>query len=305
MIKLALMHTRHAQYPAGMSPNRFASSIRTDSPEGCEIALLGMPDDLGVRLNGGRPGAADGPRAIRDALSRYGVTEQFLCDLPRVFDAGDVEPDGGEDAAALARTHDRISAASEALAARGMTVIGLGGGHDLTYALARGVARAHAGKPMPGVYFDAHLDVRETPGSGMSFRKLVEDKIVSTLRIIGFNPLVNQREHAEWFLSHGGMIAPHGSDPLGGIDVEGAFVSVDLDAIDMSAAPGVSAPNPAGLSPGHVAVAMEKLGQFYNLRCLDFMELSPPHDEGDRTARVAAHLLLSFLRGYGMRRQRV
>lgn len=305
MNKTALAHTRPARYPAGMSPGRFASTIQTDSPKGCAIALLGLPDDLGVRLNGGRPGAADGPRAIREALSRYGVTEQFLCDLPLVFDAGDVLPDEGNDAAALARTHDRVSAVSEALAARGMTVIGLGGGHDLTYALVRGVGRAHASKPMPGVYFDAHLDVRETPGSGMSFRKLLDERIALTLRVIGFNPLVNLREHAKWFLSHGGVIAPHDSDPLGGIDVEGAFVSVDLDAIDMSAAPGVSAPNPAGLAPRDVALAMERFGQFYNLRCLDFMELSPPHDEGGRTARLAAHLLLSFLRGFGLRRQRV
>jgi len=287
-----------------MSPARFASTIQTDAPDGCSIALLGLPDDLGVRLNNGRPGAKDGPKAIRDALSKYGVTEQILCDLPRVFDAGDVIPAEGDDSRALVQTHDRVSASAETLACAGMLVIGLGGGHDLTYALARGVWRAHEKQRMPGIYFDAHLDVRDTPGSGMSFRKMLDEEIASNLRIIGFNPLVNLREHAEWFLSKGCVIAPHGSDPLGGIDREGGFVSVDIDAIDMSSAPGVSAPNPTGLDPRDVAVALEKLGQFYNLRCLDFMELSPPHDEGGRTARLAAHLLLSFLRGVGMRTPR-
>ncbi|MBX3389483.1 MAG: arginase family protein [Phycisphaeraceae bacterium] len=259
-----------------------------------------MPDDLGVHLNNGRPGAREGPHAIRDALSRYGVASQFLCELPAVFDAGDVVPAEGQDAQALARTHDRVSEATEALARRGMLVIGFGGGHDLTYALVRGVARAR-GSLMPGIYFDAHLDVRDTPGSGMSFRRLLDENIASNLRIVGFNPLVNQREHAEWFIKHRGVIAPAGSDPLGGIDTNGGFVSVDLDCVDMGAAPGVSAPNPAGLGPRELADAMERLGQHYNLRCLDFMELCPPHDEGGRTARLAAHLLLSFLRGIGLR----
>lgn len=295
-----LPHCTSAKYPANIAPTRFAATIRTDSPEGCSIAILGMPDDLGVRLNNGRPGASNGPSAIRDALSRYGVASQFLCDLPAVYDAGDVAPAEGQDSHALARTHDRVSEAAEALARRGMLVIGLGGGHDLTYALARGVARAHKSR-MPGIYFDAHLDVRDTPGSGMSFRRLLEEEIASNLRIVGFNPLVNQREHAEWFLDHRGVIAPAGSDPLGGIDSNGGFVSVDLDCLDMGVAPGVSAPNPAGMSPGELAAALERFGQNYNLRCLDFMELCPPHDEGGRTARLAAHLLLSFLRGVGLR----
>lgn len=297
---LKLPHCTPAKYADGIASTRFAASIRTDSPDGCSIAILGMPDDLGVRLNNGRPGASEGPRAIREAIGRYGVASQFLCELPPVFDAGNVTPAEGTDARALAQTHDRVSDTAEALARRGMLVIGLGGGHDLTYALARGVARAYT-SPMPGIYFDAHLDVRDTPGSGMSFRRLLDEGIASNLRIVGFNPLVNQREHAEWFLSHRGVIAPAGSDPLGGIDTNGGFVSVDLDCLDMGVAPGVSAPNPAGLGSRDLTIAMERLGQYYNLRCLDFMELCPPHDEGGRTARLAAHLLLSFLRGIGLR----
>ncbi|HTV22665.1 MAG TPA: hypothetical protein VMG12_28445, partial [Polyangiaceae bacterium] len=52
---------------------RFASTLRPD-PEGCRCALLGLADDLGVKLNGGRVGARGGPSAFRAALARYGVT---------------------------------------------------------------------------------------------------------------------------------------------------------------------------------------------------------------------------------------
>ncbi|MFO0861614.1 MAG: arginase family protein [Phycisphaerales bacterium] len=296
-----LPHCRPPIGSPGIPPSRFAASIRTDSPEGCSFALLGMPDDLGVRLNSGRPGANDGPGAFRAALERYGVTQTWWADLPRLFDAGDVVPAEGEDAAALAATHERVSAAAAALAAKGMTVIGIGGGHDLTYALVRGVHRAHGHKTMSGLYFDAHLDVRDTPGSGMPFRKLVEDGIVKNLRIVGFNPLVNLREHAAWFQGRGGTIAPPGAVSVGGLETTGSFVSVDLDSLDASAAPGVSAPNPAGISASALTEQMTILGQTYDLRCIDFMELCPAHDEGGRTARLAAHLMLSYLYGVSRR----
>lgn len=296
-----LPHCQAPTYSPGIPATRFAASIRTDSPDGCSFALLGMPDDLGVRLNNGRPGAKDGPRAFRAALERYGVIQTWWADLPGVFDAGDVIPAEGSDPAALVATHERVSAASAALSSRGMTVIGIGGGHDLTYALVRGVHRAHGEKTISGLYFDAHLDVRDTPGSGMAFRKLVDDGIVKNLRIVGFNPLVNLREHAAWFQARGGTIAPPGAVSVGGLDTTGSFVSVDLDAIDASSAPGVSAPNPAGISAAVLTEQMTILGQTYDLRCIDFMELCPAHDEGGRTARLAVHLMLSYLYGVSRR----
>jgi arginase family enzyme len=42
-------------------------------------------------------------------------------------------------------------------------------------------------------------------------------------------------------------------------------------------------------------------GQDPGVRCFDIMELCPAHDEGGRTARLAAHVFLSFLRGFAGR----
>ena len=46
------------------APSRMAARIRTDSPDGCAVALLGVPDDTGVELNSGRLGAAEGPGGV-------------------------------------------------------------------------------------------------------------------------------------------------------------------------------------------------------------------------------------------------
>ncbi|MDX9912529.1 MAG: formimidoylglutamase [Phycisphaerales bacterium] len=281
-----------------IAEGRFARSIQTDRHEGCRVALLGVPDDLGVRLNRGRPGAREGPTALRRALASYGTLTPHGFDWPGVFDAGDVQPAPGEDEDALHETHDRVEEAARALHALGLTVIGIGGGHDLTLPLARAAARARQAR-LGVVYLDAHLDVREAAGSGMPFRALVEQGHVRELRVHGLRDEANAREHIEWFLSKGGVIDrdedvdrwPHGD----------VYASLDLDAIDAAHAPGVSALNPAGLTPREAERWARQAGRHQGVRGFDLMELNPWHDEQGRTARVAAMLLLAFLRGVSER----
>ena len=291
-------HTVHARWP-DRPATRFASTIRTDSPDGCALALLGMPDDTGVRLNNGRPGAADGPAAFRRALARYGVAEPCGRPWPLVYDAGDVPP-AGTDPRSLAETHQRVTEAAAAILRRGLIPVGIGGGHDLTFALVRPLALSD--DTLAGVSFDAHLDVREDPGSGMPFRALIEQCGLSQLSVCGLSAIVNSAEHEAYFRSHNGHVV---RDDKVAETIEnaraGLFVSFDLDVIDMAYAPGVSAPNPAGWTPRQAEAAAFAAGRCARVRCFDIMELSPPNDHGDRTARLAAQLFLSFLRGVAER----
>jgi formiminoglutamase len=287
-------HTTPAAWPAGLAPSRFAATIRRDSPAGCAVALLGLPDDLGVRLNHGRPGAAQGPNAFRAALARHGVAEPAGAPWPRVYDAGDVVPDES-----LEGTHARVTAATAALLGLGVLPIAIGGGHDLTFPFVRAVAQ-HVGA-LTGVYFDAHLDVRETAGSGMAFRRLIEDGHARSLHLHGFRPLVNSREHHAWFIAHGGHAAIDGAEPALPPEPLHLFTSFDLDVLDAAFAPGVSAPNPCGWTPREAERWVLACGADPRVRCFDLMELCPPHDDGERTARLAAHLFLAFLAGFAAR----
>ncbi len=286
---MSVPHCQPGRWPEQIGASRFASRIRRDSPEGCRLALLGMPDDTGVGLNGGRLGAAEGPTALRRALARYGAAEASGIEWPGVFDAGDVEP-----ADELDETHDRVSVAVDALLAADLFPIGIGGGHDLTYAFVRPLATRLPG--MVGVYFDAHLDVREQKGSGMPFRRLVEDCSVRELHVLGLDRFANSAEHVRWFQGHGGRIdSLEPTDPLPAGDL---FVSLDLDVIDQAHAPGVSAMNPSGWSPERAEAWVRAAGRSTRVRCFDIMELSPPHDENGRTSRLAARLLLAFLEAF-------
>lgn len=288
-----LPNTSAPPWPGDTPAGRFASTIRTDSSDGCTVALLGLPDDTGVRLNNGRTGAAGGPKAFRAALARYGVADSAGGYLPLVFDAGDVMPTGS-----LEKTHERVTEVTTALLDRGLFPIAIGGGHDLTYPFVRAVAVKYP--QLAGIYFDAHLDVRETPGSGMPFRRLVEDCDVSALHLHGFRPLVNSLEHLDWFRAHGGRI--HAENAKVALPkTKNLFVSFDLDVLDAAHAPGVSALNPAGWNVREAEAWVRACGADPRVRCFDLMELNPAHDPDGRTARVAAHLFLTFLQGYAQR----
>lgn len=294
-----------------------------DSPS-TPIALIGLPDDTGVSLNNGRPGAAHGPAAFRAALARFGNPFDAASGQPlttRFIDYGDIVcSDRAEPVARLHENHDRASAAVEAIQGAGFITVGIGGGHDGTFAFARGLARSveksNRDSRIAGINLDPHLDVRETTGSGMPFRQLIEQSYLDPARFVelGTGRFSNSRDHIEYLTarnSHPVTIDRLLTDPTGAIDHafdtafgsgNTGFVTIDLDALNGSHAPGVSAVNPMGVSPAIAAAVAERAGETAAVRHFDIMELSPPHDDG-RTARIAALLFIHFLTGFE-RRQR-
>jgi formimidoylglutamase len=310
---LRIVHTRPGLWPE-RRPGRFADNVR-EAPEGCGVALLGLPDDTGVRLNFGRPGAKDGPNALRAALSSFGTTfdalrQEQLATL--VFDAGDVEPAAGDDEAALFETHRRVEAAARALHELGLVVIGLGGGHDLSLPTLSALSK-HAGHAIGGINVDAHLDVRQRVGSGMPFRRLIDGGSLDPAHFVelGLGRFSNDQQDFEWLLARGAELVlvddvlRHGlrADALLDRALRSGvgFLSIDLDGLDAAVAPGVSARNPHGLRVEHASELAEAAGARSSVRHFDMMELCPPHDSEGRTARTAAYLLLSFMAGYARR----
>jgi formimidoylglutamase len=259
------------------------------------IGLIGFADDTGVRLNGGRPGAVEGPDAFRAALAGYGAAHSVaLHGLPvPVIDLGNVVP-----ADDLHATHERVTTVVSAALELGLLPVGIGGGHDLTFPEVRAVIDTlirPAGRALHGIYFDAHLDVREEDGSGMPFRRLLEHDGIDRLSLFGMDPLSNTPAHLEWFQAHGGELVDWTAIDWPRSPAQ--FVSICLDVIDMAQAPGVSAPHPAGWPARRLADYAEAAGRCPAVCCFDLMELSPPHDDQGRTARLAAHLFLHFLAG--------
>lgn len=315
-------------------PTRVAERITplTDATPAGSLAILGLPEDLGIALNNGRTGAAKAPNAFRQAMLRYGMDFDTLAKANltvNIVDAGDITPAAPEEfgdgrealIGALHETHRRTSERARLLHQRGLIVVGIGGGHDLTLPTVRALAEVSGG-PVGGINVDAHLDVRPEPGSGMPYRVLIEHKHVDPTRFVefGIGRFTCLREHVEWLHERGGTIVTADEAIGDRMTVEQAFatalprhiedgrevvrdgfVSIDLDAIDAGMAPGVSAVNPMGLPVPLVARIAERAGRHPGVRHFDLMELSPPHDVESRTARLAVHLFMHFIAGVAMR----
>jgi formiminoglutamase len=306
---MSVPFTRPGVWPE-IRPGRFASTLR-QSPEGCRAALLGLADDLGVRLNGGRGGASGGPTAFRAALARFGVPWDGLRQRPvdvALYDAGDVTPASGDDERTLLETHARVERAVAELRQQGLLTICVGGGHDLSLPALRAVSASLA-RPLGGVNLDAHLDVRDKVGSGMPFRRLIEGRHLEARRFVelGIGRFANDARDLDWLRAQGGttvnaeVIFERGLDHAAALELASAegpsFVSVDLDALDQSIAPGVSAPNPLGLSLREAAPLCEAAGARRDVQHFDLMEFNPTHDVDGHTARCAALLFLHFVSG--------
>ena len=78
-------------------------------------------------------------------------------------------------------------------------------------------------------------------------------------------------------------------------DVDGLYLSFDMDALDPLHAPGVGTPVAAGLSQREGHVACELVGATGKLIGMDMVEVNPILDVQNRTAALAVEFVLSAL----------
>jgi formiminoglutamase len=279
-------------------------SVARPDEAGCVI--VGFPVDEGIRRNGGRVGAKLGPTAIRRCL--YKMTpdaedfERSKRRLEHTVDLGDLVPTGD-----LEADQDSLGSILAPHLSRGATVVVLGGGHETSFGHFLGYVKA--GRRVKVLNWDAHPDVRPLVDgkghSGSPFRQILLDdsKCCTGYTVAGLNSHSVAKSHLDFLAEHGGLavfrdrISPRTIKELHDVSSENTFVTFDLDAVVESVAPGVSAPNANGLSPQMWLLAADAAGACPPVRSIDIVELSPPFDRDDQTARLAALTIWCFWRG--------
>lgn len=282
---------------------------RNCSADGARVVLVGFPSDEGVRRNGGRPGAADGPDAIRRAL--YKLTpdaehpDAFTDLLDHTADLGDVPVTGDVEA-----DQQRFGEVLAPLLDEGIVPVILGGGHETSFGHFLGYAGA--GRDVEILNWDAHADVRPLNDgrahSGSPFRQAIEHHSGRCLRYTaaGLQPHSTARAHLVFVRAHGQAVWRHELDTariqaLADGLTNPTLTTFDLDAVDVASAPGVSAPNPGGLSADLWLQAAYVMGRSPLVGSMDVVELNPAFDLDGRTARLAALTVWHFLRGLAAR----
>ncbi|MBE0681958.1 MAG: arginase [Anaerolineales bacterium] len=291
-----------------------------------QVDIIGVPIDLGAD----RRGVDMGPSAIR-----YAHLQQKLAELGyAVQDEGNVEVPIAEMCSitnpklkyidCIIPMSRRVAGAVATSVQAGRFPLVLGGDHSLSIGSVRGAARS---KKIGVIWVDAHADfntAETTPSGnihGMSLAILAGqgDKSLVQLwdepfpiidphkiAIIGARDLdagekVNLQNAGAMVMSmeqvdRFGMVTvvekaiEHISR-----DVDGIFLSLDLDALDPRHAPGVGTPVPAGLTQREAHLACELIAETGKLIGMDLVEVNPILDIQNQTASLAVEFALSAL----------
>ena len=108
--------------------------LKNQAEEKIDIALLGYVCDEGVRRNRGRIGAHEGPKAVRDRLAKLPIHFE----AKRVIDAGNVICIDDD----MEASQELFANAISDLVKEKIFPIGIGGGHDMSYAHYMGIRDA-------------------------------------------------------------------------------------------------------------------------------------------------------------------
>jgi agmatinase len=267
------------------------------SADNADIIVLGVQDESGS--NAKRKGTSRAPDVLRVASNESEFFERGGTKIPtctmrgsfdgkRVFDGGNLT--GRKEVSKLA--HD--------FASKGKLPIFIGGDHSLTTEAIKGISNA-IGSRLALLYFDAHPDFvsssRNYYGSVLTDSAQSLDFKSSMLigtRAAEPEELVNASKEGVQ------IINPLDIAELGVRRVaekieertrnSRIYISVDLDCLDPSFAPGVSVPSPGGLSSIDLIYLLNR-SLAGNVVGLDIVELCPDFDFNGMTASVAARIL--------------
>ena len=291
-----------------------------------QIDIIGVPIDLGAD----RRGVDMGPSAIR-----YSHLQKKLEELGYdVRDEGNVEVPIAEMCkitnpklkyidCIIPMSRRVAGAVSTSIQAKNFPLV-LGGDHSLSIGSVRGAAR---NKKIGVIWIDAHADfntAETTPSGnihGMSLAVLAGQGDKSLVQLWGESiPVIDPKKIAiigardldsgeKVNLSNAGamVMGMEQIDRYGMVtaiekaiervsrDVDGIYLSLDLDALDPEHAPGVGTPVPAGLSQRETHLACEMIAETNRLIGMDLVEVNPILDGQNRTAALAVEFALSAL----------
>lgn len=276
-----------------------------------KAVIIGFPSDVGVKRNGGRPGASEAPDKIRQQL--YKMTPD--AEKPEVFtklikntkDVGNLET-----LRELASDQEDFGEILGDYLSEGIIPIILGGGHETAFAHYSGYAEAELSTSILNI--DAHTDVRPLkdgkPHSGSSFKQALEHNNYPAKKylVAGLQPHRVAQSHLKFIDEHDGSYLFR--DETNVTSISGLFhehssehlmVTFDMDAVDQSQAPGVSAPCSNGLPADLWLMAAYLAGRNKKVTSFDLSEVNPKYDRDGQTLRLAALTVWNFLLGLSQR----
>ena len=285
-----------------------------------DVAIVGAPYDNSTT---NRPGARFGPRAIRSQAYEPGSYHMDLgieiFDYLEVVDFGDAYCPHGQTDVSLANIKDRVGE----IASRGIIPITLGGDHSITWPAATAVAEVKGFGNVGIVHFDAHADTADIlygnlASHGTPMRRLIESGAIPGKNFVqvGLRGYWPPKEIFDWMREQGmrwhtmdeiwqrgfqTVMKDAVAEALAAAD--SLYISIDVDSLDPSFAPGTGTPEPGGIMSADLLRMVRTLCLEHNVVGIDIVEVSPAYDVSDLTVNIAHRLAFECLAGLAARRR--
>ena len=292
----------------------FKAPLCTDLDQlNADVALIGVPFDQGTF---GRPGARFGPDAVRDAPRAYSYADPygrqteaegfFDVDLEDELLRGVTMADCGNITivpAEVVQNFEKLTSVVEQVVERGAFPVVVGGDHAITFPVVRGLSKF---APLNIVHFDAHLDyTHDVQGvlltHGSPIRRCRELPFVGHITSAGIRAA--RRKPYEEAVRDGSLIISTGRfrelGAQGVVDLiprgENLYITLDIDVMDPSQAPGTGTPEAGGLYYHEMRDCLVALVNNANLVAFDLVEVAPPYDSSEVTVQMAARFIVDIL----------
>ena len=285
----------------------FARLPQIDDVSDVDLAIMGVPFDSGVSY---RPGARFGPTHVRESSRLLRPYNPAVDVLPfekyQVADAGDL----GVNPFNLEEAIKDIEYGSRALHERAKRILTIGGDHTIALPLLRTMHAKHG--PISVVHFDAHLDTWDTYFGaqythGTPFRRASEEGLIDregSMHVGTRGPLYSSKDLSQDADLGFDIFSTTEFDSIGlqgAIDRIAArvqdrpmYVSIDIDVLDPSHAPGTGTPEAGGLTSREVLAVIRSFSKL-NIVGADVVEVAPAYDHAEITGIAASHVLYELL----------
>ncbi|EEE38911.1 agmatinase [Rhodobacteraceae bacterium KLH11] len=288
-------------------PNTFMRLPQAASLEGLDVAVLGVPMDIGTSW---RSGTRFGPKQIRSESAMIRPYNMANAAAPfdnlQIADIGDL----AINTFSLADSLKIIKDSYDGILAQGVTPVAMGGDHSITLPILRAMAAKHG--PVALVHVDAHADVNdemfgEKETHGTVFRRAYEEGLIVPdktfqIGIRGSGYAASDfteaqgwgfRQYPAWELWQQNL-TEIGSLIRKTVEDYPVYITYDIDSLDPAYAPGTGTPEIAGLTTPQALQLIHALAGMNVVGC-DLVEVSPPYDPSGNTALTAANLLFELL----------
>jgi guanidinopropionase len=274
------------------------------SAAGLDVAVIGVPSDLGVS---NRTGARFGPRAVR-TIERIGPYHPTQKNVPKAkVKAADIGDVPFRSRFNLEQTLADIEVFYDDLKKQGVRPLSVGGDHSVTYPILKALGRD---RPVGLVHIDAHCD---TMGAfddskfhhGGPFRLAVLDGVLDPERTIQIG--IRGAANVFWEFSYASGMTVIEIEEFTDLGVTAVaeraravvgdgpiYVSVDVDGFDPAFAPGTGTPEVGGITPREGIALLRALTGLHVVGA-DVVEVAPQYDPTTNTAQLAAQLLFEEL----------